>query len=474
MCLTMSRPNLLIICPDQLRADYLSSYGHPFIATDNLSRLAGQGVQLNACYCAAPLCGPSRISFATSTYLSNHQHRNYGSTVSPDVPNLVTTAKAAGYRTGMFGKNHLFTYDRLPEVWDELDEICLGNYDGHPAYKHSFTAFEMEPDHPYNITGRLTDETIDFMERHREQPFVAWVNYQDPHPAFTCPAPYSTMFAPDQIELPESWSSEPVADKPRKVRNWWHNSDMDKCTETDMKRAIAMYCGQIRYVDDSVGRMLECLERTGLADNTVVLFFADHGELLGDFGVTHKLPVFYECLCRIPVLLRDPSGRWQGVQVDGLVEEVDLAPTVLEMMGLEAPPSMVGRSLVEMLEAGRTDTFKETALVEAGVGAPTPEGPVPGAGHRAPFAPNSFGAGAMVREGTWKLSIFADDRCELYNLADDPHEMTNLYGRDEVAEVQNRLTLKLAQRVMSTHHRRGDLPDRWPGPGPDPRYEPLD
>ena len=106
----------------------------------------------------------------------------------------------------MFGKNHLFTYERLGDVWDELHEVCLGNYDGHPLYESSYSSFELEEDHPYNKTGQLTEETIDFIERstseHGDQPFFAWVNYQDPHPAFTCPQPYKDLFDPNDVELP--------------------------------------------------------------------------------------------------------------------------------------------------------------------------------------------------------------------------------------------------------------------------------
>ena len=112
----MERYNLIVITPDQLRADYLGCYGHKTIGTKHIDALAERGVQFENMYCAAPLCGPSRCSFATSTYFSEHNHRNYWSTISPTVPNLVTSLKKAGYRTGMFGKNHLFTYSELPKI----------------------------------------------------------------------------------------------------------------------------------------------------------------------------------------------------------------------------------------------------------------------------------------------------------------------------------------------------------------------
>ena len=109
--------NVLILCPDQLRADYLSCCGHPSIGTASIDGLASEGVRFARAYCSAPLCGPSRISFVTSTRMSEHGHRTYGSTIDYAVPNLVRSLKDAGYRTGMFGKNHMFLNEQLPEFW---------------------------------------------------------------------------------------------------------------------------------------------------------------------------------------------------------------------------------------------------------------------------------------------------------------------------------------------------------------------
>ena len=465
--------NLLIITPDQMRADYLSCYGHPFIDAQHTNRLADKGVCFERAYCAAPLCGPSRISFATSTRVGEHGHRNYGSTLNYGVPNIVSELKERGYRTGMFGKNHLFNYEQLPLAWDELDEICLGNYDRHPKYEHSWSSFEMEPDHEYNITYRLTSEIIDFMGRQAsgEQPFLAWVNYQDPHPAYTCPAPYSTMFSPDQCELPPNFKIGFNPDKPRRNYNWQTHSEMPLATELDMRKAMAMYCGQVRYVDDQVGRMLDALNDVGIADTTLVMFMGDHGELLGDHGITHKHPAFYECLTRIPVMMYHPQGRWQRTRFSGLVEEVDLAPTLLNGLGFDPPPTMVGESLDGRLQEGR-DEGRADILVEAGAGAPQPKEPLD-VKHKAPFAPNSFGPGAMISNGRYKLSFYVDDVPELYDIEVDPWEMHNLWNVPECAEVRRELTERLLERVLGVRMRY-DLPVEWPGPGTDPRFEPLE
>lgn len=468
--------NLVIITPDQLRCDYLSCYSHPAIATKNLDALAQQGVKFDHMYCAAPLCAPSRISFATSTYFSDHNHRDYGSEISPDVPNLVTSLKRSGYRTGMFGKNHLFTTSRLPEVWDELDEICLGNYDGHPEYTHSFSAFTLQPEHPYNITDRLTDEGMAFVRENRatKKPFFLWLNYQDPHPAFCCPPPYDTLFRPEDITLSPAVHGYDAARQPQKNEVWRAHSQMDLCSDDDLKRAICHYMGKVRLVDDNVGRLMQCLQDEGLTSSTVILFFSDHGELLGDYGMVHKNPTFYECLSRIPAILVHPDGRWKDTTFSGLTEEVDLAPTLLELLQCPVPPTMVGTSWLSALNA-KDDTGKQTALCEAGGACPTWQSPLPDMALRAPFAPTSFGPGAMLREGSFKLCLYGDDRCELYDLVQDPFELTNLYGSETYRAVQERMTTLLAKRLLTVKVRQTDsVAWDYPPYPTDVRFEPLE
>jgi len=464
--------NVLILCPDQLRADYLSCYGHPSIGTANIDRLASEGVRLNRAYCSAPLCGPSRISLVTSTRMSEHGHRTYGSTIDYAVPNMVRSLKDAGYRTGMFGKNHMFNNDQLAEIWNELHHICAGNYDDHPKYKRSFDAFPMEPDYHLNLTGMLADETIDFIRRSGE-PFLAWVNWQDPHPAYTCPEPYFSMFDPAEVELPPMYREGGGRGKPRRLRNWQANCQASEATDDDIRRARAAYMGQVRYVDDSVGRILDALAETGRDRDTLVVFLSDHGELLGDQGAWHKIGVFYECLTRIPVIVRHPEGIYKGV-FEGLVEEVDLAPTILEACGIPRPLSFVGESLHERLAtAGLAfEDGRETALVETGTLAPTWPGPF-GEPQKAPFPPNNFGPGAMITDGRFKLSIYYDDACELYDLETDPNELRNRFDDPALKDVRERLTLDLCRRIMGSGVRDiGAIP--WPESYDDPREIPLE
>ena len=464
--------NLVLVVADQLRADYLGCYGNSRIHTHNIDALASEGVSFSSMYCASPLCGPSRISLVTSTYVGEHGHRNYGSTISPDVPNLVMELKKAGLRTAMFGKNHMFTIRRLGEVWDELDEICLGNYDGHPSYVHSFSSFEMEKDNAYNISGRLTDEAVDFIHR-TDVPFLLMVNYQDPHPAYTCPEPYYSMFDRSDIELPATYYDR--GGQPRRCSVWRAHSEMDICSESDMKNAIATYMGQIRYVDDCLGRIVRSVREKGLWDDTVFVFMSDHGELLGSYGMTHKIPVFYDCLTRIPFIIRIPGMEKTGYVQSGLAEEVDIAPTILEAFNCPVPASMVGKSMYSCIMQGKA-FCKDSILCEAGGGSATVRSPVEGLKLKAPFIPTSFGPGAMVRKGKYKLSFYSDDMPQLFDLEKDQNETENLFDDESCASVRREMTELLLRRLLSENVREIG-PVRWPKelpPGRDLRFEPLE
>jgi arylsulfatase A-like enzyme len=248
---------------------------------------------------------------------------------------------------------------------------------------------------------------------------------------------------------------------------------MDTCSDEDLKKAISHYMGQITYVDDNVGRILKVLKDTGNDKDTVLLFLSDHGELLGDYGMTHKNPTFYDCLSRIPAILVHPDGRWSEKKFHGLTEEVDLVPTILEMLGIEIPPTMVGKSWYNQINQNNFEG-KENIICEAGGGSPTYREPIAGYKINAPHVPTSLGVGAMIREGMYKLSIYGDDRNELYDMENDPDELENQYDNQEYKEIKNHLTLKLLERTMSVKVRNIGLEWKYKDYPQDVRFEPLE
>jgi arylsulfatase A-like enzyme len=280
------------------------------------------------------------------------------------------------------------------------------------------------------------------------------------------------MFDRKSIPLPERYRQGGGTNKPRRLKNWQVNCQAAEATDDEIREARASYMGQVRYVDDAVGRIMGMIEESGHADDTIVVFFADHGEMLGDQGAWHKIGVFYECLNRIPVIIRHPRRMYKGV-FEGLVEEVDLTPTILDAMGIRRPATFVGESLHQRLASGKLgfEHGRKTALVETGMQAPTWPGPF-GEPQKAPHSPNQFGPGSMITDGRYKLSVYYDDTCELYDLQSDPKEFENRFEDPALVDVRERLTLELCRRVMGVGVR--DVGLLWPEEYADPRDTPLE
>lgn len=444
------RPNIVIINPDQMRWDYASCYGHPFIETKHLDRLAAMGTLFEKAFVSCPMCGPSRTSFLTGQYPIEHGVRNYGGDYDQSKPNALHVLGEAGYIRGLWGKDHVFKGKVIGTMYDEGQNICLGNMDKHPKYARSYDSTVLEVDSPWNITKRLTDSGLDFINHHanRNQPFFLTLNYQDPHPFFACPEPWASLFEPEQFELPSNYRNRPVEGEIRRLTHWRIHSDEINMPEEALRRAMAMYCGQIRYVDDQIGRILDTLENKNLLDNTIILFWSDHGEFLGDFGVTHKMPAFFECLMRVPLVLWDPTGRLEKGVYQSPIETMDAMATVLEICGLEQPEGSRARSLIS--SEPRTDVFADAGLLIQ-----QPKEPIEGLRLKAAFAPTSHGPGAMLRTQQWKLTQYADDIGELYDLKNDPHETNNLYAKREYNDIRSELQLRLNQRMLC----RGQAPE---------------
>ena len=441
----MKKYNIVIINPDQLRWDYISPNGHPFIETKQLTRLAEAGTNFRRAFCSCPMSGPSRTSVATGQYPSEHGVRNYAGRMHPAHPNIFEDLKNAGYHRALFGKDHITINNSIGVHYDEGEDICIGNMDQHPDYIHSWSSGTLDSGSEWNLTERLTAAGLDYIERRSRtsQPFFITLNYQDPHPYFTAPPPYDSLFDPEQFSLPENFRKNPVHGEPERLTEWRKHSASLDASETDFKKAMAMYCGQVRYIDDQVGRILDKLETLGILDDTIVLFWSDHGEFLGDYGVTHKLPVFYESLVRIPMILWDPSGQIAAGVNNHLVEAMDIFASILDICGVTQPEGSRAYSLVSPDYIPRKDVYAEGGLLIAPV-----ENIPSDLTLKAPHAPFQFGPGAMLRTEKWKLCAYSFDQWELYNLKDDPNECDNLYGKTEYAAIASSLITRLLQRMM--------------------------
>jgi arylsulfatase A-like enzyme len=452
--------NIVVINPDQMRWDYCSHAGHPFIDTRHLSRLAAMGTVFSHAFISCPMCSPSRTSFVTGTYAIEHGVRDYGPSFDPRKPNALVNLGAAGFRRGIYGKDHIINEDQrrfraIGKFYDEGENICLGNLSEHPDNRFSYSSGPLAEDSPWNLTGRLTTAAIEFIRRQARarRKFFVTINYQDPHPYFTCPEPYASLFSPDMFTLPPNFRHDADPREPIRLTLWREHSQHRRASDFEKRRLMAFYCGQIRYVDDQVGRLLDVLEELRLLQDTIVLFWSDHGEYLNDFGVTHKQATFYECLVRVPIVLYEPTGRVKRGTCQDLVEAMDIMATVLDLARVPQPEGSRAWSLVRADYTPRADVFADGGLYRV-----PPRAPVPNLRLRAAHPPTAYGPGAMLRTATHKLCVSAVDRTELYDLQSDPFEMHNLAGEPDQAGLQAALTNRLMSRLLTL----GQAPEHMP------------
>ena len=286
------------------------------------------------------------------------------------------------------------------------------------------------------------DRAIDWLKEDRSEPFCAWVSFPDPHHPFDCPEPWSHLHAPADVDLPKH------RDRDFENRPWWHEkvltaeptgskegaeirksySRIPEQTDEQLREIIANTYGQIALIDHQVGRLMNALRETGLDENTIVIYFADHGDWLGDHGLILKGPMHYEGLLRVPLIVRGP-GVPAGAECGEPVSTLDLAPTMFDYAGVEALRPQHGLSLRPQIESGAAREFAlnewELLPTRAGVALSL----------------------RTVRTKTHKMTVdYLSGAGELYDLLADPGEMVNLFDAPAASEARARLTALLEMR----------------------------
>ena len=293
----------------------------------------------------------------------------------------------------------------------------------------------------YSQTAWCADVANRFIRQQRN--FIPWlmsVNIFQPHHPFFPTEEYLNHYNPAQMPNPKYKEGE-LADKPifqsidHKGAYGGTATSFTKTSPEEHRRITAAYYAVIEQVDTAVGEMLQTLEETGHADDTIVIFMSDHVEMLGDHGLYLKGPYFYDCLTRVPLIIRWPGRFKSGIKVDSLVELVDLAPTLLEAAGIAVPAAMQGRSLVPLL-TGQTTTHRDSVYMEF-------------LNANAFYEPAPMLTG--VRTGEWKLSLSENPRSgELYHFETDPDEFTNLWINSHYKDVQEQMLQLLVSRMIET------------------------
>ncbi|WP_319268480.1 sulfatase-like hydrolase/transferase [uncultured Draconibacterium sp.] len=445
------KPNIIIIYTDQQRYNTIHSLGNEFIKTPNLDKLVKSGTAFTHTFVTAPVCVASRWSLHTGMYTTSHQtySNHHKSKVKPKT-SLPAELKKNGYQTVLLGKNHCFLSS------EEMDII-----EGVHANKNlAEDKRSAEKAMPWNVeeddTHLLTNKAIDVFKTKGEKPVFMWLSYLYPHTPFLCPEPYFSMYNDVDIPAPKvEKDGLKAAGKP--FRQQFHQTNTNKLLPYDEAKTMRMkrtYYGMISMIDAEIGRLLQFLDNNNLRDNTIIVFTSDHGDYQGDHGMYTKSPAMYDCLTRVPFIC-----SWKGqIQADkinhSLVSSTDIMPTILDLIQVEIPAQVQGKSLVAVLNGEKEDIGCEYVFSEYGIpGKPILktelEERVPGYNENPidfatgiPWEGNPValsGRFRMIRSKDYKLVEEIGGTNEFYDLKNDPDELVNLFGKKEYEAIQNKM-----------------------------------
>lgn len=431
------RPNVIWILGDQHRGQALGYAGDPNVHTPNLDRMATDGIAFTGAVGGCPLCCPFRGSLLTSRYTHNcvpgHEYR-----MPPEMPTVADAFKDAGYQTAYFGKWHVDGFKERdgraamhivpPERRGRFD--VWAGYDNNNAQWDSWVhGGEAEDTFHFRLPGYetdcLTDMLIDYVqgqaaEGTSEQPFFAVLSVQPPHGPYVAPEEWMARHTPGDVELRKN-----VPDVPSVVQR--------------ARRDLAGYYAQIENLDWNVGRVNRALQEAGVAEDTYVIFFSDHGDMHGSHGQFHKTTAWEESI-RVPFVIYRFAGRY--THRHGLsnipINHVDIAPTSLGLCGIEPPEWMRGtdysaRALRGREPTGEPDSAYLQLVVATGHGDSVDR----------PWR-------AVVTRDNWKYACLEGQPWLMFNLNEDPYEQVNLAHNTRFRAERNRLQDRLGAWIADT------------------------
>ncbi|MEM1428388.1 MAG: choline-sulfatase [Pseudomonadota bacterium] len=471
----MDRPNILFFQVDQLMAKALRAYGDPVCHAPHLDRLAERGAVFDTAYCNFPLCAPSRFSMATGRLCSEIGAYDNAAEMPASMPTYAHYLRAAGYRTALSGKMHFIGPDQHHGFEERLtpdlypadfswvpnwgDEGERDTNDSRGVLISGICERSVQIDFDELVTFHAMQHLYDLARSGEARPFFLQVSYTHPHEPYLCGKAYWDLYEGLKIPAPSVPALPAAEHDAHSVRLLRDFSMLDMRFEAaDIARARRAYYGSISYLDAMIGRILDVLDATGRADDTVIVFASDHGEMLGERGMWFKKH-FFEPALRVPLMISGPGIAPQRIGTP--VSLVDLLPT---FMGLATGSGWA--SAVEPLDG--TDL---TTLFDA---PDQPDRPV----HAEYLAEATTAPILMIRRGRYKFVWSDADPPLLYDLTDDPDERRNLAPdpahagtvaqfRSEIAQRWD--SAALTQQITLSQRRRRIILDGY-AHGPKPRW----
>ena len=462
-------PNILLLVADQLTAFALPFYGNAVCRTPHLSALAEQAVVFDNAYCNFPLCAPARYALQTGQLASRVGGYDNASELPAATPTLPYYLASLGYETSLAGKMHYVGPDQLHGYHERLTtDIYPSDFGWTPDWRSKvpfgpagmsmrsvvesgLCVRSLQFDYDDEVANKAVQKVYDLARRRDPKPFFLTVSFTHPHNPYVTTAEWWDQYADDQIDAPRV---PPIAydqrDPHSQRLHWLFRQDEHAITAEDTQRARHAYYANISYVDAQMGRVLRSLAQSGLDRNTVVVFTADHGEMLGERGLWYKYTLLEPAL-RVPLVMRIPDQAAR--RCAQAVSHVDLLPTLLDLATHGHPPNPVdpldGNSVVPLLQSKHSDPGHVVAAEFTAEGAIAPM--------------------LCVRRGDHKLIVSPVDPPQLFDLAADPLELNNLAQRAELAAVRTQLQADVASRwdverlnddVLRSQRRRRWVQDR--------------
>ncbi|MEM6429462.1 MAG: sulfatase-like hydrolase/transferase [Deinococcota bacterium] len=508
----MDKPNILLITSDQQHFDTIGKT-NPRIKTPALDRLCDEGTRFNRAYCPNPVCTPSRSSIITGMYPSQHGAWTIGVKLPEDVPTVGEHLSSAGYHTGLIGKAHFqplasqpgsesleaqptlrdlafwrdfngpwYGFDHIELARNHADESHVGQHyaawlEDHglhdwrdyfqplpgdtaskaPQRLNIGSGYWARKDRAWQLPADLHyttwtgERSLAFLDdaKARNEPFMLWTSFHDPHPPYTVSEPWASMYDPECMTPGElvpgehdtnPWHFAATQEETPDFSTWHTPFQAHGCSSHlypvgELKKDMATYYGMISFMDQQIGRILDKLDALGLADNTIVIFSTDHGHFIGQHGLIAKGPFHYEDMLKLPFIVRWPGQVPAGQTSDALQSLVDLAPTFMQASGQSVPGEMQGVSQLEVWH-GKRPQARDHIICE---------------NRHNPVMPHL----RTYVDERYKLTVYREESFgELFDLQDDPHELNNLWDVPRCQGVKLELLHKFVQSTLQTEPTR--------------------
>jgi choline-sulfatase len=443
-----SQPNILFIQADQLAASVLPFYGHPLVKTPHLDRLAAMGTVFENAYTPNPICASSRFAMMSGQYSSRIGAFDNASEFPASVPTFAHYLRSLGYATCLSGKMHFVGPDQLHGFeervttdiypsdfgwtanWEKkIEPYAPSQMSMRGVVESGLCVRSLQMDYDDDVANQSVQWLFDHARRNDDRPFLLVSSFTHPHNPFTISKEFWDLYDDADIDLPQ------VPFMPFEERDAWSQryfklirQDEHHVTEAHIRSARHAYYGMVSYLDSKVGVLLDTLEKINAIDNTVIIFTADHGEMLGERGMWYKFNPFQNSI-RVPLLISAPGAK-TGHRVSANCSLVDMLPTLLDLATKNHPPELVdhcdGRSLHTWLH-GTDSSWKDETLIEF-----TSEGV-----HAPAF---------ILRKGHYKYTYCEGDPGMLFELQKDPLELRNLCQEPEFMPLAQELANEIEAR----------------------------